>query len=183
MRKFSFVTFVILFLSSINLMFAGEKESIDVKIARAMSAAPSDISSKAKIVDVDGKVLRKGTNGWTCMPGISLIPGDNHPMCNDEVWMRWMKAATEGKEFSTDVIGVSYMLQGDALVNNANPQATNPKDGGVWVAEGPHIMLLMPQHEMMASLPRSPFSGGPYVMWDKTPLVHVMLPVEAKTKN
>ena len=53
-------------------------------------------------------------------------------MCNDEVWMKWMKAAAEGTPFSTDVVGVSYMLAGDAMVNNDNPAATDPKDGGVW---------------------------------------------------
>lgn len=178
MKKSIFLV-IVLFLVSFTLSFANE-ESVEAKIARAMSAAPSDISLKAKIIDVDGKLLRKGTNGWTCMPGVSLIPGDKNPMCNDKVWMKWMKAVAENKPFSTEVIGVSYMLQGDALVNNDNPSATDPKDGGMWVQEGPHIMLLIPQYEMISNLPRNPFVGGPYVMWDKTPLVHVMVPVEAK---
>jgi hypothetical protein len=102
-------------------------------------------------------------------------------MCNDAVWMDWIKAASTGTPFSTDVIGVSYMLQGDALVNNANPAATDPNDGGMWVQDGPHLMMLFPSIEEIAHLPRDPFAGGPYVMWDNTPMVHVMVPVEAKT--
>jgi len=42
-------------------------ESSDVKIARAMSAAPSDISENATIMDVDGTILREGSNnGYAC---------------------------------------------------------------------------------------------------------------------
>jgi hypothetical protein len=157
-----------------------EAETADQKIARAMSAAPADISSMATIVDVDGTVLRKGTNGWTCMPGVALIPGDKHPMCNDATWTRWMRAAAEGKPFSTDVVGLSYMLQGDALVNNDDPAATDPNDGGTWVQEGPHLMMLLPSAAQYAGMTRDPYAGGPYVMWDGTPLAHIMIPVEAK---
>lgn len=155
-------------------------ETMNDKIARAITAAPSDITDNATIMDVDGTILRAGTNGWVCMPGIGLIPGDKHPMCNDAVWMKWMEAAAKGSAFSTEVIGVSYMLAGDALVNNDNPMAADPNDGGVWVQEGPHIMILFPNLNMVDDLPRNPFKGGPYIMWGNTPLAHVMLPIEAK---
>jgi len=155
-------------------------DSAEEKIARAMTAAPSDIADGATVMDVDGTILREGTNRWVCLPGIGLIPGDRHPMCNDAVWMKWMAAAASGSAFSTDVVGVSYMLAGDAMVNNDNPMATDPNDGGVWVQDGPHIMMLFPDMDVLAELPRNPFVGGPYVMWDKTPLAHVMLPFEAK---
>ena len=159
---------------------AGEEESAEVKIARAMSAAPADVSGEATIVDTDGTILREGSNGWTCMPGVALIPGDEHPMCNDGTWTGWMKAAAAGLPYSTTVLGVSYMLMGDANVNNDDPAATDPNDGGTWIQEGPHLMLLMPSTDMMEGMSRDPYSGGPYVMWDKTPLVHVMVPIEAK---
>ena len=155
-------------------------ESNAEKIARAVSAAPSDISENATIMDVDGTILREGSNEWVCLPGVGLIPGDKHPMCNDPVWMKWMAAVASGTEFSTDVVGVSYMLQGDAMVNNDNPMATDPNDGGVWVQDGPHLMMLFPNKDIVANLPRDPFVGGAYVMWGDTPLWHVMVPVEAK---
>ncbi len=41
-------------------------------------------------------------------------------------------------------------------------------------------MLLMPSTDMIEGMSRDPYAGGPYVMWDKTPLVHVMVPLEAK---
>lgn len=184
MRSITIKTLIVvisaLFLSFAGTVSADQTESAEVKIARAVSAGYPGITDKATIIDVDGTVLREGSNGWTCLPGIGLIPGDKHPMCNDLVWMKWMKAAAEGKPFSTDVIGVSYMLAGDALVNNDNPAATDPKDGGVWVQEGPHVMILFPERDAIASLPRDPFAGGHYVMWDKSNLVHMMIPLAAK---
>lgn len=179
-RAFRFGTLAALLICSAS---AGVAESVEQKIARAMSAAPADISALATIMDVDGTVLRAGSNGWVCLPGVGLIPGDEHPMCNDAVWMKWMTAVSAGTEFTTDVVGVSYMLQGDAMVNNDNPMATDPNDGGVWVQDGPHLMMLFPNMDMLADLPRDPFVGGPYVMWGETPLAHVMVPVEAKEKK
>jgi len=168
-------------LCCVSVATAEEAESNETKIARAMSAAPDSISAEATIMDVDGTVLREGSNGWTCMPGVGLLPGDKHPMCNDATWMAWMKAAGEGTPFTTDVVGYSYMLQGDAMVNNDNPAATDPNDGGVWVQEGPHLMLLLPSG-MLDGVNRDPSTGGPYVMWGDTPLVHVMVPVGERSE-
>ena len=156
--------------------YAEDAESAEDKIARAMLAAPEGISADATIMDVDGTVLREGGNGWTCFPGVGLIPGDKHPMCNDAVWMQWMATAGAGEPFETDVIGYSYMLAGDAMVNNDDPSATDPSEG-VWVQEGPHLMLLMPSSMSLDGINRDPFAGGPYLMWGDTPMRHVMVPV------
>ena len=47
-------------------------ESVEAKIARAMSAGPPDIAKAARIVDTDAQgkmlLLREGSNGFTCMP-------------------------------------------------------------------------------------------------------------------
>ena len=176
------ILLVIVLLSFAGMLYADDKESVEVKIARAITAGYAGITDKATIMDVDGTVLREGSNGWTCLPGIGLIPGDKHPMCNDEVWMKWMKAAAQGRPFSTDVVGVSYMLAGDAMVNNNDPTASDPKDGGVWIQEGPHLMILFPTNESIAALSRDPFAGGHYIMWDKTPMVHMMIPLGEKSQ-
>ena len=160
---------------------SGAAETAADKIARAKTAAPSDITEQATFLDLDGTLLQQGTNEWVCFPGVPLIADDTHPMCNDRVWMKWMEAVASGGIFSTDVVGISYMLAGDALVNNADPMATDTTDGGIWVEEGPHIMMLFPTKDMVAGLSHDPFAGGPYVMWGDTPLWHVMAPIEAKT--
>lgn len=159
---------------------AANAETTADKIARAMTAAPTNISEQATFRDLDGTLLQEGTNGWVCFPGVPLIPDDTHPMCNDAVWMSWMGAVSTGGEFSTDVVGVSYMLAGDAMVNNDNPMATDQNDGGMWIEEGPHIMLLFPNKAMVANLSNDPYAGGPYIMWGDTPLWHVMAPLEAQ---
>lgn len=164
-----------------NLALADD-ESAAAKIARAESAAPASISADATIVDVDGTVLREGSNGWTCLPGIPLIPGDEHPMCNDAVWTAWLAAAAAGEEFSTDTVGYSYMLQGDAMVHNHDPSATQPDDSGHWVQEGPHVMLLMPSNVSLEGMSDDPHVPGPYVMWGGTPLRHIMVPVGPREK-
>lgn len=151
------------------------EEAVADKIIRAQSAAPAEISKNATIVDMDGKVLKKGTNGWTCLPG--TLPGDEKPMCNDEVWMKMMKAIASKSDFKTDSIGISYMLQGDAMVSNSDPYATDQKNGDVWVQEGPHLMIIVPK-ELLKGLTDDPFNGGPYVMWKDTPYAHIMIPVK-----
>lgn len=183
MTKFKIITGVsILYLSCTGIAFGGEMESKEDKIARAVSAAPANISDKATIMDMDGTILREGTNGWTCLPGVRPLKGDMNPMCNDAVWMRWMKAAETKSDFSTDVIGISYMMMGDSSpVNNNDPNATDTNDGGVWVQEGPHLMMLMPK-AAMNGLSRDPFGGGYYVMWGDSPLAHVMIPLAANKK-
>ncbi len=163
----------------ISIGVQSQETNADV-IARAESAAPSHISKNATIYGTDGHtVLRKGTNGWHCMPGIHILPGDKHPMCNDGVWQKWMHAIANGEEFSTDRIGISYMLKGDAHVSNSNPAATDPNNGDVWVQEGPHLMVVVPK-DQLAGVSRDPYNGGPYVMWEDTPYAHIMVPIVNK---
>ena len=150
-------------------------ESDADKIVRAQSAAHPAISQNATIMDVDGKMLQKGTNSWVCMPGI--MPGDKNPMCNDVVWGKMMKAVATKSDFKTDRIGISYMMQGDAMVSNSSPYATDKNNGDVWVQEGPHLMVIVPK-EMLKGLSDDPFNGGPYVMWKDTPYAHIMVPVK-----
>jgi hypothetical protein len=166
--------FPLLLGTTVVLGYSYAAESVAEKIARAQSAAHSAISADATIMDVDGTMLKKGSNGWTCMPGIQ--PGDKHPMCNDAVWGALMAAAAKGADFTTDRIGISYMMQGDALVSNSDPAATDPKNGDVWVQEGPHLMIVVPK-EMLKGLSDDPYNGGPYVMWKETPYAHIMVPI------
>ena len=156
-------------------------ESKQAKIARAMRAAPASVSQNATIVDTDGTVLRSGSNGWRCYPGV--VPGDEHPMCNDEVWMSLMQALSTKADFRTDRVGISYMLEGDANVNNADPFDTKPDPGEVWVQEGPHLMIIVPDAKALAGLPDDPDSGGPYIMWKGTPYAHVMVPLGPRTST
>lgn len=173
---------ILITLLSASLYFVSSlsyAESNDEKIKRAELAAQSDLSSKATILDADGTVLKEGGSDWHCVPGIPLMPGDVHPMCNDAVWSKLLKAASTGAAFETDRIGISYMLQGDALVSNTNPAATDPNNGDQWIQEGPHIMIVVPK-ELLQGVSDDPYNGGPYVMWKDTPYAHIMVPLKNK---
>lgn len=165
-----------------TVMFSGTAiadDGSDAKIARAMSAAPAAISGDATIMDSDGKLLRKGSNGWTCMP--DTMPGDEAPMCNDALWSKLMKAVGNKEPFKAEGIGISYMLQGDvgAGVSNSDPYHPDPKNADDYTETGPHLMIVVPK-EMLKGITDDPSSGGPYVMWGATPYAHIMVPVAAK---
>lgn len=156
-------------------------ESPEVKIARAMSAAPPSISADATIMDNDGTVLREGSNGWTCLP--NTMPGDKSPLCNDALWMEMMQALGNQAPFETDSIGISYMLQGDvgAGVSNSNPFHHDHANAEDYTETGPHLMIIVPKH-MLEGITDDPSRGGPYVMWGDTPYAHIMVPVAAKVE-
>lgn len=80
-------------------------ETAAAKIARAKTAAPSDVVDHATFLDLDGSLLQEGTNGWVCFPGVPLVPGDTHPMCNDAVRMTWVAAISSGGIASRKVTG------------------------------------------------------------------------------
>ncbi|HJM09077.1 MAG: hypothetical protein QF513_02050 [Gammaproteobacteria bacterium] len=155
------------------------KEQI-IKIA--MSAGPENVSGDATIISHDGALLREGSNGWVCMPGTP--PNENvNPMCVDPAWQKWLQEYMKGamgQSYEYDpnqaTFGMSYMLVGDIPVDNNVPFNTDTSEG-VWVAEGPHLMLLLPQ-DLLKDLPTDPYAGGPYVMWEDTEFVHVMVPLE-----
>lgn len=146
-----------------------------------MQAAPPSISQNATIIDMDGTVLRKGTNGWTCR--VSSGVGSTHPECDDEVWMHFMHALDGKADFKAERLGVSYMLAGDDNVNNADPFDTKPNPGEVWVQEGPHLMIVVPDAKALEGMSDDPKNGGPYVMWRGTPYAHIMVPLEKKPRK
>lgn len=146
------------------------------KIELAMSAAPAQVSKNATIVDMDGTILREGSNGWTCMPSIS--PQLDVPMCNDATWMAVLEALGKQGPFESATVGISYMLAGDAPTSNADPFDTTQDPGEPWVTEGPHLMVIVPEPERaLAGITNDPEAGGPYVMWKDTPYAHIMVPL------
>jgi hypothetical protein len=91
-------------------------ETRQAKIARAMSAGPTDVAKSARIVDTDAHgntvVLREGKNGFTCMPGNPKVVGDP-PMCADAAAMQWSEdfKAHKAKPTNTQP-GIIYMAGG-----------------------------------------------------------------------
>jgi hypothetical protein len=155
----------------------GLEAQTDPKIISAESAAPESITREATVMDVDQTILRAGTNGWTCFPDFpDTLGGD--PMCLDAPWMEWFRAYTSNGTPNVSGIGFGYMLGGDAAASNTDPFATEATSDNEWMMQGrPHIMIVVPDADMLEGLTTSPSAGGPWVMWRDTPFAHVMLPV------
>jgi hypothetical protein len=87
------------------------------KIADALRAGPRFITKDATLLDwpttPDGeyRVLRQGTNEWTCLPGVPGYPHDE-PGCFDPTFMQWMKDSLAGRLPHIDRVGISYMYAG-----------------------------------------------------------------------
>jgi hypothetical protein len=152
--------------------------------ASAQSAAPASISGGASIVQAsaDGTMteLRKGTNGWTCMPDAPDTPGLD-PMCFDANAGKWVDAWVHHKPPPAGVVGVMYMLEGGTDASNTDPYATKPTADNDWVKTGPHVMIVGSK-EILANHPSGakPDTAVPYVMWAGTPYAHLMVPIAAQ---
>ena len=154
------------------------------KIQSALSAAHPTITNNATITDWPSEqnegftVLREGTNGWTCLPDTPSTPG-NDPMCVDQPWLDWIAAWVNKTEVNTPRMAFGYMLQAnDSPFSNTDPYATEQTPDNEWEASDvPHLMILVPDEQMLAGLSTSPASEGPWVMWRDTPYAHIMVPM------
>jgi hypothetical protein len=138
----------------------------EARIARALKSGPPAIRDGAKVIEMgaDGTttVLRDGTNGWTCMPGVETASAD---MCADEMGMRWMMDVMAGIPAPTNTApGLIYMLNGAVQHSYTDPfDRTSPL-----IPIGPHWMLIWPftaEHTGLSTVMRDAgtmFAGTPY---------------------
>ncbi len=149
-------------------------------IKSAMSAAPASVSADARVVDWEMNELRAGSNDWTCLPDRPDTPG-NDPWCVTGAWLDFLGAYVNKTEPTYTDIGFAYMLQDDTPVSNSDPYATEATGPEDWVTElGPHLMMLVPDRGMLASISTDHLNGGPWIMWPDTPYAHIMIPLESR---
>jgi hypothetical protein len=152
-------------------------------IKSAMTAAPSSLAKNATVVAMgsDGKArtLRKGTNGWTCMPDSPETPGPD-PMCWDRNADSWVQAWMSHQNPTAGKVGLMYMLAGGTDASNTDPYAQKPTASNHWVKTGPHVMIVGADKSFYENYPKNadPDTSVPYVMWAGTPYEHLMAPVK-----
>jgi hypothetical protein len=150
-------------------------ETKEVKIARALSAAPAEIAKDAKVVDRDDDgaetVLREGTNGFICFPGHPGVVGDV-TYCGNSAALRWESdfMALKPKPSNTEP-GIEYMLLGGTDWSATDPTATS----GTPIKEPPHWMILWPFNPKTTGLSTEPKQTGSWIMWAGTPWSHLMI--------
>jgi hypothetical protein len=148
-------------------------------IRDALTAAPPGVTRNARIMDMDGHVLRAGSGPYTCMPTPpGTRPGQHAPMCLDEVWLAAMTAyAHHDTNYRPPRVGIAYMLAGDTGTSNINPYDERRTATNQWVEEGPHLMVIDPDPSRLQGISTDPHNGGPYVMWAGSPYAHLMIPL------
>jgi hypothetical protein len=169
-------TLIPMLLLSLLVTGCAQTQASDVElIADAESAAPESVTKNATIKTSDGRVLRQGSNSWTCYPGSGAIG----PMCNQAQWDELIGAVMAKEPIDVQKFSLSYMMagEGEALgVSNIDPFATEPTDDNQWVKEGPHLMILVPDQTALEGLSTDP-NDPVYVMWKDTPYAHIMVKV------
>jgi hypothetical protein len=158
------------------------------EISQALSAAPASIAAQASVV-VYGeqgrkKVLREGTNGWTCMTRDPNLPHDgiaHHPSCFDKYGMEWIEDYLAGREPNPDHVGYSYMLQGGSSWSNTDPKAAKLAPGQKdYIRISSHIMILNARIADSSGFPSGeadPDTHKPFVMFGGTPFALLIIPV------
>jgi hypothetical protein len=129
------------------------------KIADALRAGPAFLTKNATVLDWPSKpggeyrILRKGSDEWTCLPGVPLYPHDE-PACFDPVFLRWMQDSLAGRTPHIDRIGISYIYMGAVRqFNQGDPE----------FHVGPHLMIVSPYQEELQAFNRDGANGMPYV--------------------
>jgi hypothetical protein len=151
-------------------------------IASAMKAAPKNVAEHATIVAPDSKggmrVLRKGTNNFTCMPDNPETPGPD-PMCWDKNAADWVDAYMKHQTPAAGKVGLMYMIAGGTDASNTDPYARKPSASNHWIRTGPHIMIVGADPAFYDTYPKGadPDTSSPYVMWAGTPYQHLMAPI------
>jgi hypothetical protein len=139
------------------------------KIADALRAGPAFITKDATVLEWPSepggeyRLLRKGSNEWTCLPAIPGYPHDatdsafkTEPGCYDPIFLRWTQDSLAGRTPHIDRIGISYMYLGQWKF------AKNDSSGHDFHV-GPHLMIVGPHQDDFQGLNRDPTNGMPYV--------------------
>lgn len=149
------------------------------QIKLALSAAPSRISRDAAVLlpDKDGKLMevKKGTNGFTCIPTVNNRP-EPDPMCFDAAVGQWVDALVNKKDKPGNTVpGISYMARGGYHWEKGGKILMEEEPSAKLVKEPPHWMLMWPFDSKEARLPTLPNPSGVYIMFDGSPFAHLMV--------
>jgi hypothetical protein len=167
-------SYLVLLAAALSMTAAAPPESTQAKIDRALSAGPPSITADATVADMDAQgkmtILRKGSNGYTCIPGHPGVVGDV-AMCADEQAMIWAGDLLSHKPRPTNTKpGIIYMLAGGTDWSATDPYATS----GTPISEPPHWMIMWP-YEASSGLPTTFKDTGTWIMWAGTPYAHLMI--------
>ena len=162
MKKFFFLAWITTVVAYGQMPASNKPRSDAEKISSALQAGPKFVTRNATVLDwptVSGgefKVLRTGTNQWTCLPGFLGVRHDE-PGCYDPVFLQFLKDSLAGRTPNVQNVGISYMYTGKML-----PNISHATGGGKEFHVGPHIMLIGLDQKRMQALNQDGSNGEPY---------------------
>jgi len=165
----------------------GMGNSEEWEIETYTSAAPDFIGNFATVVGASGKVIREGTNGWTCLPFIPMpkmgfkTANEAAPACADANAVAWANAYIAQAKPEIENDGWIWMKHGDTGVDNFRPYSEGDKANTKaedWIYSGSHLMLMPKDPSSLDGVSTDFTTGAPYVMMKGTPFVHLMIPLD-----
>ena len=184
------ISLLIVFLISCSTSTSDEPnvshDSDEWQIWAYSKAAPDFIGEFATIVGGDGKVIREGSNGWTCTATLEMpeggfeTPQHGNTLCADEEGFNWAEAYMTGGKPNMKRDAYIWMLNGDMGEDNTKAGVLNKEDSaeGEWIESGAHLMLMPKDPSSLDGQTTDFNSGAPYVMFAGTDYAHLMIPVE-----
>jgi hypothetical protein len=163
MKKFAFLLLFAPVVICAQMPTSLKSKSDAEKIASAMQGGPKFVTQSATVLDRplspggEYRVLRAGTNGWTCLPGYSGAAHDE-PGCFDQVFLQFIKDSMAGLTPNVQRIGISYMYGGKWVDNKSHAIGS-----GAEFRVGPHIMIIGLNQKTMRTLNQDASNGEPYV--------------------
>jgi hypothetical protein len=163
MKKFAFLVLITAIVTNAQMPTSPESKSDAEKMASALQAGPKFVTQNATLLDYptspssEFRVLRAGTNGWTCLPG---FPGTTHdePGCFDQVFLQFIKDSLAGRTPNVKRVGISYMYSGKRIPNKSHAMGSSSE-----FQVGPHIMIIGLDQKTMHTLNQDGSIGEPYV--------------------
>jgi hypothetical protein len=140
------------------------------------SAHRASAADHATLIDWDGRLIRSGSNGWTCLPDNSYTAEDD-PWCIYGAWDDFLSVFTRFNDPGTETVGVAYMRAGNPHVTHIDRSKAKFRVSGNWKpGPGDYLMAVPPPGHTPQAYPTDPSGGGAWMMWPGTPFEHVMIP-------
>ena len=163
MKKLAFLVLLAAAVTFAQMAGSHKLNSDSEKIASALQAGPKFVTRNATVLDWptsptgEFRVLRAGTNEWTCLPGSSKSSHDE-PGCFDRIFLQFNKDSMAGRTPDVQKIGISYMYGGKWVPNKSHAMGNGDE-----FRVGPHIMILGLDQKMLQTLNQDGSNGEPYV--------------------
>ena len=163
MKKFAFLVLMTGVAAYGQVPATSATKSDAEKIASAMQAGPKFVTQNATVLDwpsspgSEYRVLRAGTNEWTCLPGY-IGAAHDEPGCFDQAFLQFIKDSMAGLTPNVQRIGISYMYGGKWVPNKSHAMGS-----GAEFRVGPHIMIIGLDQKTMRTLNHDGSNGEPYV--------------------